>query len=121
MVKVTFKPWEEVVIHDSIQYSLDNLVTIRSLGAQTGGLGNRLLWAEGVAFIHTGMAPTQEVVKEKLMGRVHWSSVEWALMPVFKPFVEIPQTKVRIPILNFSANKIISDVARALKKSAQQI
>ena len=66
-MKVIFKPWEEVIIHESIQYSLENLITIRSSGAPTGGLGKRLLWAEGVAFSHSGMAPTREVIKEKCM------------------------------------------------------
>ncbi len=121
MVKVSFKPWEEVIIHESIQYSLDNLITIRSLGVPTGQIGGRLLWAEGVAFNHAGMAPTREVAKEKLEGRIHWSSVEWALMPEFKPFIEIPQTKVRIPILDISSNEILSEVARWLKKSAKKI
>lgn len=121
LVRVSFKPWEEVIIHESIQYSLENLVSIRSVGVPTGQLGGRLLWAEGVAFNHTGMAPTREVVKEKLEGRIHWNSVEWALMPEFKPFIEIPQTKVRIPILNVSSNEILSEVAKFLKKTAKTV
>jgi len=112
LVKVTFRPWEEVVIHESIQYSLDNLVTMRSLG---------LLWAEGVAFSHAAMPPTEDIIKEMLKGHVHWNSVEWALMPEFKTFIEIPQTKVRIPVLNVSTNETLSDVASALKRTAQQI
>lgn len=121
MVKVNFKPWEEVVIHESIQYTLDNLVTIRSLGVPPGQLGRRLLWAEGVAFSHVGMPPTRDIIKENLQGRVHWSSVEWAIMPEFKPFIEISQTKVRIPILDVSANEVLSTVAKWLKKSAKQV
>ena len=121
MVKINYKPWEEVVIHESIQHTLDNLVAIRSFGAPTGGLGGRLLWAEGVTFNPTGMPATTDIIKENLQGRVHWSSVEWALMPEFKPFIEIPQTKVRIPILNVNANEILSEVAKWLKKSAKSL
>lgn len=121
MVKVTFKPWEEIVIHESIQYSLENLVTLRSLGVPTGQLGRQLLWTEGIAFSHTGMPPTQDIIKENLQGRVHWGSVEWALMPEFKPFIEIQQTKVRIPILNVSANEVLSTVAKWLRRTVKQI
>ena len=121
MVKVIYKPWEEVVIHESIQYTLDNLVAIRSFGAPTGGLGGRLLWAEGTAFNPSGMPPTTDVIKENLQGRVHWSSVEWALMPKFESFIEISQTKVRIPILNVNANEIHQTVAKWLKRSAKQL
>jgi len=121
LVKVSFKPWEEVVIHESIQYSLANLVTILSLGVPPGGLGGRLLWAQGVAFSHSAMPATTDIIKENLQGRVHWASVEWALMPEFKPFIEIPQTKVRIPVLNVSTNETLSDVASALERTAEQI
>ena len=120
-MKVIFKPWEEVVIHESIQYNLQNLVTMRSLGVPPGQLGRRLLWAEGVAFSHVAMPPTTDVIKESLQGRVHWSSVEWALMPEFKPFIEISETKVRIPILNVSTNETMSTVAKWLKKPAKQV
>lgn len=121
LVKVNYKPWEEVVIHESIQHTLENLITTRSLGVPPGGLGGRLLWAEGVAFSHSPMPATDDIIKENLQGRVHWNSVAWALMPEFKPFIEIPQTKVRIPILDVSANDILSDVAKWLKKSAKPL
>lgn len=120
-MKVNYKPWEEIVIHESIQYSLENLVTMRSLGVPPGGLGARLLWAEGVAFNHNPMPPTTDVIKENLQGRIHWNSVEWALMPKFKQFIEISQTKVKVPILNVSTNEILSAVAKWLKTSAKQI
>ena len=119
LVKVNFKPWEEVVVHESVQHTLDNLVTIQSLGVPTGQLGHRLLWAEGLAFNPSGLPPTTDVIKENLQGRIHWSSVEWALMPEFKPFIEIPETKVRIPLVNVGANETLSDVAKLLKKTSR--
>lgn len=38
MVKVTFKPWEEVIIHEATHHSLDDIVTLSSMGVQPGGL-----------------------------------------------------------------------------------
>ena len=119
MVKVTYKPWEEVVIHETIQYDLDTLIAHRSLGVPPGGLGGRLLWAEGVAFSHVPMPPTTDIIKENLQGRVHWNSVQWTLMPEFKLFIEISQTKVKVPFVDVSANEILSSVAKWLKKSAK--
>ena len=122
MVKVTFKPWEEIVIHDSIQYELDDLVSLLSVGVQPGGLGSPLNWAQGVAFRHISMHPTDEVIREELQGRLHWSSVTWALMPKYKNPIVIPTvTRARaleIPIFNVSTNTILCDVAKALKKQA---
>jgi len=120
-MKVNFRPWKEVVIHESIQYNLQNLVIMRSLGVPPGQLGGRLLWAEGVAFSHAPMPATTDVIKESLQGRVHWSSVEWASLPEFKPFLEISETKVRIPILDVSSNETLLAVAKWLKKSAKEV
>ena len=42
MVKVTFNPWEEVIIHESIYYSLPDLVKLCSIGVGPGGLAGAL-------------------------------------------------------------------------------
>lgn len=94
---------------------------IRSLGVPTGGLSAPLLWTEGIVFTQSPMPSTTDVIKEQLQGRIHWSAVEWALMPNYKDFFEIQETRVKIPIVNVSANEILSDVARWLKGSAKLI
>ncbi len=42
-------------------------------------------------------------------------------MPEFKNFLEIRETKVRIPIINVSANAILSEVAKWLKQSTKSL
>lgn len=120
MVKVSYKPWEEVVIHESIEYTFQNLVATQTLGVTAGQISTPLLWAEGVAFRRDGMPPTQDIIKEQLQGRIHWNSVAWTLMPEFKPYVEIAQTKVKIPLIDVGSNETLSDVARWLKATARQ-
>lgn len=107
IVKVTYKPWEEIIIHGSIRYSLDDLVKIRSLGVPPGGLGHRLVWAEGIAFSHNAMPPTDEVVKEQLEGKVHCSGGEWEVMPEYEDSIVIRETNVRVPIITVGANPIL--------------
>ena len=116
MVKVTFKPWEEVVIHESIYYSLEDLVKLCSIGVGPGGLGAALRWAEGVVFRVSPMPPTDEVVRETLQGKIHWNAVEWALMPQYKDVIPIREINAKIPIINVSATAAICDVAKVLKK-----
>lgn len=94
---------------------------MRSVGVPTGGLGKPLLWAEGVVFTRVQMPSSPDMVKENLEGRIHFSGIEWALMPQFQRFVEIKETKVRIPIINVSANAIFSEVAKWLKQSAKSL
>lgn len=115
MIKVTFKPWDEVVIHESMYYSFEDLVKLVSLGVQPGGLTQPLQWAEGVAFIHIGMPPTDEVIKEQLLGKIHWNSLEWALMPKYAGFIPIKDINAKVPIVDVSANTVFCTVAKALK------
>lgn len=115
MVKITFRPWEEVVVHEEIRYSYDDLIKLNSLGVQPGGLAPPLSWAEGVIFQAQAMPPTDEIVREQLQGKVHWNVVKWALMPEFKNVIPIPDISAKIPIIDVSANSILCDVAKALK------
>lgn len=120
MIKVTFKPWEEVIIHESIHYSLEDLVKLVSLGVQPGGLTQPLKWAEGVAFIHIGMPPTDEIIKEQMLGKIHWNSMEWALMPKCESFIPIKDINAKVPIVDVSGNTIFCAVAKALKEQLEK-
>jgi hypothetical protein len=120
MVKVTFKPWEEVVIHENIQYNYEDFIKLCSIGVQPGGLAPPLRWAEGIVFRVGAMPPTDGVTKEMLEGRVHWSSVEWAIMPKYQQVIMISDINAKIPIINVSSTAILCDVAKALKESIEK-
>jgi hypothetical protein len=116
MIKVTFKPWDEVVIHESMNYSFEDLLKLVSFGVQPGGLTQPLQWAEGVAFIAVGMPSTDEVIKEQLLGKIHWASLSWALMPKYAGFIPIKDINAKIPIVDVSKNTVLCTVAKALKE-----
>ncbi len=116
LVKITFKPWEEVVIHETLHYSLDDLVKTVSIGVPAGGRTEPLLWARGVALNHSVMESTPEVVKEQLEGRVHWLSMNWALMPEYKKEIPIPEINAAVPVIDASISPIMCAVADALKE-----
>lgn len=120
MVKITIRPWEEVIIHESIHYSLEDLLKMHSIGVQPGGLANPLSWAEGVVFRFSAMPPTDEIVREQLQGKIHWNAVEWALMPEYKNVIMIQDINAKIPIVNVTATAILREVARVLKDQADQ-
>ena len=99
---------------------MEDLIKIQSLGVQPGGLAPPLKWAEGVAFNFTGMAPTREVVRETIEGKLHWSSVTWALMPQYKNVILIKDINAKIPVINVSDNSILCDVAKELMKKIKE-
>jgi hypothetical protein len=120
LVKITFKPWEELMIHESIHYSLEDLVKLCSIGVQPGALGPPLRWAEGVVFLTQPMPPTNEVVKESLDGRIHWNSVSWALMPAYKNIIPISEINAKIPVIDVSRTAILCEVAKALAEQVSK-
>jgi hypothetical protein len=120
MVKVTFRPWEEVIIHEEVAFSFDDLVKINSIGVQPGGLAHPLRWAEGIVFRFVTMPPTDEVIREQLQGTIHWSLVEWALMPEYKNVILIQDINAKIPVINVSTTSILCEIAKALKAKARQ-
>ena len=116
MVKITYEPWKTIVIHEIIQYDLQMLVHLRCLGVQSGQLARPINWANGVAFAHNGMPPTNEVIKEQLQGRLHWSSLQFAFMPKHQPLITITEGNIRVPVLDLSDNIIFRDMAEWIKR-----
>jgi len=120
LVKVTFQPSEELIIHESINHSLPDLIKLCSVGLQPGGLGGPLNWAEGVVFRFSRALATDEVFRELLKGKVHWIDLEWALMPQYEQVIPIEEINAKIPVIDVSTTAILCDVAKALKEQAQQ-
>ncbi|MCK4482270.1 hypothetical protein KAU55_03525 [Candidatus Bathyarchaeota archaeon] len=115
-MEVVYQPWKKIVMHEIVKYALDDLVKLQSLGVEPGGLADALLWAGGIVFSSSTMLETKDVIKEKLEGVVHWSSVEWALMPEYKEVIIIKETNVKIPIISVSAHPIYTAVSEWLKE-----
>lgn len=113
MVKVTFRPMKEIVIHEAIQHELKDFIKIRITGLKEEVVARPVVWAEGVVFSRNIYPPTEEVVKDGLEGLIHFSSVEWALLPKYRRHLKF--RGATIPVINVSANPNLRDVAKALK------
>ena len=116
MVKFVYKPWETVVIHEIVQYDSQTLMQLQSIGVPTGQLGRPVNWANGVAFRLTAMPPTSDVIKEQIIGKIHWSHLAFAFMPKHQSIITIPDSNIRIPIINVSKNELFWNMAEWLTK-----
>lgn len=111
MVKVTFKPWQEIVIHEAVEYKLEDLIKNRTLDFPKP---QPLLWAEGIIFNRIVMPSTEDVIRDQLQGIIHYSAVEWAIMPKFENMLKSDGTT--ISIIDVSNNPNLRDVAKGLKQ-----
>jgi hypothetical protein len=115
MVKITFKSWKEVVVHEVIKYeSLEAFIEQKIIGVPKGVPIEPFLWANGLLFIRVPMPPTSDIIKEQLRGIIHLSVVEYAHMAKYEK--SITQSEVTIPIINVCGTRALRDMAKAIKR-----
>jgi len=66
--------------------------------------------------MHIAIRPTDDVIKEQIQGKIHWSNFTFAFMPKHQQIITIPEGKIRIPILDLSDNAVFKDMAEWIKK-----
>jgi hypothetical protein len=116
-VKIIFQPIKEVVILDYFEFSKDTLSQMFATMIQTG-LPIMGHWAEGVLFVHFTLTPeTNDLMESYLKGRIFWSSVNFAPMPNYSPFIKI--TGIEIPVLDVSRHPVLCQVAKWLKNQTK--
>lgn len=83
MVRVTYSPNRELVVHEVIEQ--DNRIffedMVRQALATPVHAEPTINWAEGVAFVVSPMPPTEDIVKENLEGRIHCAAVMFTRTP----------------------------------------
>lgn len=112
MVKISYKPVEELVILEMVEYDLRELAETCVLLIDSGR-PTILTWAEGVAFYHQPLPfNTKELLKERMRGRIYWASVIYASMPEYVPGLKVGARD--IPVLA-TPNLVLAQVAAWLK------
>jgi hypothetical protein len=115
LVKVTFKPYDELTIHEYQKFDLQDMVRLRCTGMQVGSIAPNFHWADGLVMWREPFPQNEEMTKENLEGRVHWLWVSYAEMPEFKTSLTFKETSVTIPVIDVTDNPVFSSAARWLK------
>ena len=120
MVKITYQPWNEVVIHQAVKHEpneLFELVIRHALTAGVVGVPPVVTWAEGVVFLISPFSESEKEAEDKIKGILHLAEVNFALVPEYRSKVQINiegnQQAVRLQRVD--NNPILADVARFLK------
>ena len=115
MVKVTYKPYDELIVHEYQKYTTEDLVRLRCTGLQVGSIAPSFQWADGVLMWREPFPQNEEITKENLEGRVHWVWLAFAIMPEYKSSLTFKETSVTIPIINLSNDPVFKGAAVWLK------
>ena len=116
MVEFEYQPWDKVIVHEVVKYPLEHFLVTHTLGIKEGGIGRPLNWADGIVFEHSSMPPTEDVIREQLQRKIHWSSLNYGIMEEYQNKF-IRQGQVIIPIVNLSNNRVFKTMVKWIKEN----
>jgi hypothetical protein len=115
MVKITYAPIKELVVHEAVSVDRDDLLRERITPA--GNLP--LCWCEGVLFSFTSMPMTRDIAKDYLDGKIHWVEVHYTEMKAYKPVVELEDRQynatMKIRVIDTSRSNLHLEFIKWLK------
>jgi len=115
-VSIKYEPFKEIVIMERTHFlTPENLARFTSVIA--GGKLAGLYWVDGVVFLYFPLPASTTSVARALIesGRVYWTFVGYSLMPKYEPTIETKE-KMIVPVIDISADQILSKVAQWLKE-----
>jgi hypothetical protein len=80
-----YQPWKKIVTHEIAKFSLQHFLSASRLGVAQGGVGRPVRWVDGVILEISAFRDTDDIIKEKLAGTVHYSAVSYSSTRLFSP------------------------------------
>ncbi len=113
-MEITIEPWRELVIHEVLELKFDEWITqiIASARSAAGGIPT-IFWAGGIAFHFATFPDTESTIQEKLKGRIHYSSVTFAIREKFEK--QIIREGGAVNFTDVSHNEIFSKLVDKLR------
>lgn len=113
-MEIIIEPWKQLVIHEVLEQRFDEWVTqiIASARSAAGGIPT-IFWAGGIAFHFTTFPDTESTVQEKLKGRIHYSSVTFAIKEKFER--QVIREGGAVNLTDVSNNEIFSKLVANLR------
>ena len=115
MVKITSSPARELVVHEIVEMSKDDLLRERVTPA-----GNMpLYWCDGILFSFSSLPMNDDLVKEYLNGKIHWLEVHFTKMQQHKEIISFDSEEYKatmnIRVIDTSSSQLHRDFIKWLK------
>ena len=122
MVTISYRPWSELVVHEIIENTPEELYSfvVRQTMAMGGaGIIPSINWAGGVAFAVGPMPDNDDLVRDKLKGIVHYGLVQYAMVPEHRDEVRVSVGGVNhvVRLQNNDKKPIFVELAEFLKSA----
>lgn len=117
-MEITIEPWNQLVIHEVLELRFEDWITQIIASARSAGGGiPTIFWAGGVSFHFATFPDTDTIVQEKLKGRIHYSSVTFAIKEKFEK--QIIREGGAVNFTDVSHNEIFSKLTEKLKTQSK--
>ena len=117
-MEIIIEPWKQLVIHEVLEQKYEDWITQIIAGARSGGGGiPTILWAGGIAFHFATFPDTEAIVQEELKGRIHYTSVTFAVKEKFEK--QIIREGGTVNFSDVSHNEIFSTLTDKLKSQSK--
>ena len=115
-VAVTYEPFKEIVIMEKTHFNTPEEIA-RFTSVIAGGKLAGLYWVDGIVFLYFPLSASNTAVAKELLEKrkVYWTYVGYAPMPKYTAVIETKE-KMIVPVIDISANCLLSTVARWLKE-----
>ncbi|MGC8478525.1 MAG: hypothetical protein ACP5NE_01180 [Candidatus Micrarchaeia archaeon] len=119
MVKISFSPIKELVVHDLFKMSYEDLMR-----GNVTSMGNLpLYWCDGILYRFNSIPMNRELSKQYLDGVLHWAEVHYAdNVDEYKPIMEVKDENyqggyLKIRVIDMSKSELHRDFIKWLKSS----
>ena len=119
MVKITYFPYQEIVVHEvqelSVPQFFEKVISQLQAQGQTGVIPS-VLWVDGIAFSISNFMPSEDLVRDQINGKLHYASVTFtrtSFSPEKRPIVAGKEFVVRL--MKAENNPNFLDLVKFLK------
>ncbi|MCL5100940.1 MAG: hypothetical protein M1122_03240 [Candidatus Marsarchaeota archaeon] len=120
MVRITYSPAEELVVHEAVSMDKDDLLRERVTPAGT----MPLYWCNGILFSFSSLPMTDDIVKDYLRGKIHWLEVHFAKEDKYNPILTLNDEQYKatmnIRVIDTSNSALHKEFAKWLKTTLKK-
>ena len=123
MVKVSYSPIKELVVHDIFRMDYDDLIrgNITPMGVMP------LYWCDTILYRFNSLPMSRELSKQYLEGTIHWSEVHYTdNIKEYSQIMEVkdenyPGGSLKVRVINMSKSALHRDFIKWLKVSKDKV
>lgn len=115
MVRITYSPIEELVVHEAIEVQKDDL--LRERITPSGNMP--LYWCNGILFSFSSLPMTDEITRDYLRGKIHWLEIHFSKEAKYTPVLTLTDEEYKatmsIRIIDTSKSQLHVELTKWLK------